>query len=102
MDLSFLRRWIPRAVLAYVIALPVFVVTAAKATEGQQNYVMTVRMKTMSPGLLQVFTDTGHDFTEAESYTAALTPSNEPHDYQLFLPPGRYKVFRIDPGTGPG
>ena len=59
-------------------------------------------MATSSPGLLQVFADTGKGLSEAESYVLPLQSDGQPHDYPLRIGPGLYRMLRIDPGTSTG
>jgi hypothetical protein len=91
-----------RLVLAYLLALPVFVVTAARLTEGDHSFRLTVRLASSVGGVLQVYADRGHGFSEQESYEAVLATDTQPHDYQLKIPSGKYSMFRIDPGLVAG
>jgi hypothetical protein len=93
---------VKQALLGLVLAMPVFVWAAAKGTDGPRDYTMLIRMQTATPGLLQVFYDRGTGFSEADSVVESLWPSTEFHDYVLRLPPGVYRMFRIDPGTAAG
>ncbi len=87
-----------RLVLAYLLALPVYVVTAAWLTAGDHDYTLTVRLATSVASVIQVFADTGHGFSEQQSYELGLVADNQPHDYAMKIPGGAYAMFRIDPG----
>ena len=88
-----------RAVLAYVLALPIFVSLTASASGG---YTLALTMAAAAPGFVQVFFDTGKGFSEAQSATTPVYASPEPLEYRLALPYGQYRHIRVDPGTGPG
>ncbi len=88
--------------LGYLLALPLFVLSAARLSGGDRDFRLTVRLASSVGGVLQVYTDTGRGFSEPESYEATLTGDGQPHDYELKIPPGRYSMFRIDPGQVAG
>lgn len=100
--MPYTSTMLQRMLLAFFLALPVFVVVAAKNTEDGREYRLSVRMATSSEGLLQIFADTGNGFAEAQSYVLPLQSDGKPHEYPLRVPPGLYRMIRIDPGTSTG
>lgn len=93
---------LPRLVVGYIVALALIVPLTARSGWKPQGYTVAVTLQSGMPGYLQVFYDAGEGFSELRSALVALQPSDEPHDYRLALPPGRYLSFRIDPGTTGG
>jgi hypothetical protein len=92
----------PRLVLGYLVALPLMVVLTARSGGILPDYTIAVTMQSGIPGYLQVFFDSGGGFSEARSATVPIQPSDEPHEYRLKMPPGRYHSLRIDPGSRAG
>jgi hypothetical protein len=97
------RRVCARLVLGCVIALALMVPLSARLGGGLDQYTIAITMQSRNPGHLQVFYDTGEgSYTEARSASVPLQVSDQPHEYRLRLPPGRYRGLRIDPGTREG
>ncbi len=88
-----------RVVLGYILALPFIVPLVARSTGQLKPFTITVTMQSVLPGHLQVFYDGGSGFSEPRSAAVALQLSGRPHEYRVGLPAGRYRAFRIDPGT---
>jgi hypothetical protein len=89
-------------VLGYTSALILIVPLTARFAESWQKYAMAVTMQSLERGHLQVFYDTGEGLSESRSVALPLEPSDQPHEYRLPLPAGRFRSFRIDPGTRAG
>ncbi len=81
-----------RAVLAYVLALPIFVSLTASASGG---YTLALTMAAAAPGFVQVFFDTGKGFSEAQSATTPVYASPEPLEY-----PSRAPVRTVSAHSG--
>src|SRR5260221_5150245 len=92
---------LPRGLLGYVLALPAIVIVLSAINTSQVSTI-TVKMSATASGVLQIFYDSGKGFSEAQSTVTAVQVSDQPHEYRLFLPPGEYRSFRIDPGNVPG
>jgi hypothetical protein len=93
-------RLFPRLVLGYTIALLLIVPLTARSVGTP--YTIAVTMQSPVPGHLQVFYEAGEGFSEAQSAELPLKLSDAPHEYRLALPSGRFRSFRIDPGTQAG
>ena len=92
-----------RLVIGYIVALAIVVPITARSWGGApQQYTIAIALQSDKPGFLQVFYDTGRGFSEPQSAVSVLQPSDRSHEYQLLLPPGRYRAIRIDPGTVSG
>ena len=91
-----------RLVLGYVVALPLIVGLLASAVSDSRTYTIAVTMESSVPGHVQVFFDSGGGFTEVASSNAWFETAPGTHEYRLRLPAGRYRKFRLDPGTLPG
>ena len=91
-----------RLVLAYAVALPLIVGLLAGAVGDSRTYAISVTMESSVPGHVQVFFDSGAGFREIQSSNAWFDTAAGAHEYRLRLPAGRYRTFRIDPGTLPG
>ena len=91
-----------RLVLAYAVALPLIVGLLAGAVGDSRTYTISVTMESSVPGHVQVFFDSGAGFREVQSSNAWFDTATGAHEYRLRLPAGRYRTFRIDPGTLPG
>jgi hypothetical protein len=91
-----------RLVLGYAVALPLIVGLLAGAVGDPRTYTISVTMESSVPGHVQVFFDSGAGFREVESSNAWFETAPGAHEYRLRLPAGRYRTFRIDPGTLPG
>jgi hypothetical protein len=88
-----------RILLGYILALPVIVPLIAQSIGTLQPFTVSVTMQARLPGHLQVFYDDGRGFSEPRSAVVRLQVSEEPRQYTLDLPSGRYRAFRIDPRT---
>ncbi len=88
-----------RILLGYILALPVVVPLIAQSIGTLQPFTVSVTMQARLPGHLQVFYDDGRGFSEPRSAVVRLQVSEEPRQYTLDLPSGRYRAFRIDPRT---
>ena len=94
---------LPRLVIGYIVALAIVVpITARSRGVEAERYTIAVALQSDKPGVLQVFYDSGHGFSELQSAVSTLQPSDRSYEYQLFLPAGRYRAIRIDPGTVSG
>ena len=91
-----------RLVLGYLLALPAVVALVVDCTDPGQAYTIVVRMSAAASGPIQLFYDTGAGFSETQSVMRPLQASVSPRDYEFSLPAGRYRSFRIDPGTTGG
>ena len=95
-------RVLARLVLGYVVALPLIVGLLAGAVSDSGTYTIAVTMESSVPGHVQVFFDSGVGFSEVASSNAWFETAPGAHEYRLRLPAGRYRRFRLDPGTLPG
>jgi hypothetical protein len=84
-----------RVILAYLVALPFFVDVAATRSGGEA---LLLTMSVSTPGVLQVFFDTGAGFSEQQSVIVPTTVSASAHVYRLPIAAGQYRHLRIDPG----
>ena len=91
-----------RLVLGYAVALPLIVGLLAGAVGDSRTYTIAVTMESSVPGHVQVFFDSGVGFSEVASSNAWFETAPGAHEYRLRLPAGRYRRFRLDPGTLPG
>ena len=91
-----------RLALGYAVALPLIVGLLAGAVGDPRTYTISVTMESSVPGHVQVFFDSGAGFREVQSSNAWFETLPGAHKYRLRLPAGRYRTFRIDPGTLPG
>ncbi|HEY7450290.1 MAG TPA: hypothetical protein VH702_19185, partial [Vicinamibacterales bacterium] len=86
-----------RLVLGYVIALP-FIVPQVARNLGAR-YTLAITLQSPTTGSLEIVHDLGQGLADRPFATVPLHPSDQPHEYKLELPPGRYHRLRIDPGT---
>jgi hypothetical protein len=91
-----------RLVLGYAAALPLIVGLLAGAVSDPHTYTVSVTMESSIAGHVQVFFDSGAGFREVESSNAWFETAPGLHEYRLRLPAGKYRRFRLDPGTLPG
>jgi hypothetical protein len=95
-------QWVPRIVLGLLVGGVSAVGSIAHTLADAPPGALEIELASSTGGTLQVFYDRGAGFSEAESVTAALAPSDEAVTYRLALPFGRYRLLRIDPNTRAG
>ncbi len=95
-------RWIPRLVVAALAGAIPALGAIAPTLEDAPPHVLEIVMVADTGGTMQVFYDRGNGVSEADSVAAPLAPSPEAHTYQLPLPLGNYRLFRIDPNGRAG
>jgi hypothetical protein len=88
-----------KALLGYLLALPVAVPLVIHSISDLQSHVVSIQLSSPVEGHVQVFYDRGDGFSEPRSAAVPLEISSDPREYRIGLPPGRYQRIRIDPGT---
>ena len=95
-------RWIPRLIVAALAGTLPALGAIAPTLEDAPPHTLEIVMATSTGGTMQVFYDRGNGVSEADSVTAPLAPSPEAQTYELPLPLGSYRLFRIDPNGRAG
>jgi hypothetical protein len=101
-DLTTLERWFLRLALGFTLAVPAMLWTLAAGLSTGHDYTLSVELTSPADGALQVFFDRGAGITEQESAVIPVRRSDGPQAYEVPLPPGQYRLLRIDPPAGGG
>ena len=87
----------PFTLTLIVVSFCLSVFFLPEARRVSNRFAVDVELKTLSPGHIQLYYDTGSGYREIDSSTVSLIADNKVHHYRLSLPPGKYDHFRLDP-----
>lgn len=94
-------RQLPLVILYLSIAyIPAVVAILPISSQAFRENILTLAMRSDATGSLQVFYDIGQGYQESDSVAVPLTRNRR--EYNFRIPPGTYRSFRIDPGSGAG
>jgi hypothetical protein len=79
--------------LALGAAFPFFTFTASE----RGDYFFEISAASNTAGIIQIYYETGHGYSEADSETQALAAGTDPVVYRFALPTGTYWGLRFDP-----